>query len=352
MNTLLIYFVISLSLIAISNIWNIHKIFIFIVVGIGVLSFFYAPSEDADLYRHYESIEFYGEMGLDWVLKNRCDLNPLSSLLLYVFSFFNDPRFFASFSTIITYGFTFMLLYRVSIFYSLSKNTIFILSAFLLLNWNFLLVVSNCRIFMLYAIIAYFFYMEYIEGRFHKTAFVVYILSIFFHYGILLIVVPRIFMYLYKPTSKMVYFWIFILILLFIYKGNTILQSFWVDLVLKKVEGYEQYTTFGILQYLNSLFCIITCCICIIGGEYPIYPNKKYLILFWINIFMILFQITNYQVVYRESNIIASLSVVPFSQLMYNETNKEMLKIVLIVQSIMTFVYYLCFVYQTIEFNF
>lgn len=352
MIVLFLFFVIALVLIYFSNIWNIHKIFIFIVVAISVLSFFYLPPETADLYRHYETIEFYGEMGLKWVLENQCDINPLTSLLLYIFSFLDEPRFYASFTTIITYGFSFMLLYKVSMFYSLTKNSILLLSAFILINYNYLMTVSNNRIFMLYAIVSYFFYMDFIEERFHKTAFCVYILSVFFHYGIILVVVPRLFMYFYKPASKRVYFYFLVLLILFIYKGELILQSFWLDLVADKVDGYKHYTTFGILQYSNSLFCIITCCTCIILGKYPIYQNSKYQILFWLILSILLFNSTNYQVVYRGSNLITSLSIVPFAQMMYDDTKQELLKIVLAIQCVITLAYYLFYEYQFVDFKF
>ena len=158
---LLLFYLFSLLLLASSSRRTIPYVFVLIVIGLSVVSFFYTPLETSDLYRHHENIVLYGEMGFDWVLENRLNINPLSHLLYYVFSFLGEPRLYASFSIFITYGFIFLLLHRLSIFYGLSKKSIFLLSTFLLLNWNYLMVVSNCRIFMLYSIIAYFYYMEF-----------------------------------------------------------------------------------------------------------------------------------------------------------------------------------------------
>ena len=131
---------------------HIRIVFFLIVSCISMLSFFVEPSDTWDLYRHYETIGLYGDMGLDWVLANRIDDNPLTALYLFVFSYLNDPRFFALCTIFITYGFVFMLLHEVIKDYNLSRKTIAWISLYLLSNWNYLLVVSNCRIFMLYSV--------------------------------------------------------------------------------------------------------------------------------------------------------------------------------------------------------
>lgn len=348
---LLLFYIVSLSLVAFSSKRDIPRIFMVIVASLGVLSFFYTPNEEADLYRHYENIVFYGEMGLEWVLENRTHINPLTSLLLYSFSLFDEPRMFASFSVLVTYGFSFALIYKVSKFYSLSQSKIFFLSAFVLLNWNYLLVVSNCRIFMLYAILAYYFYMEFIEDRCHKSAIVVYLASVLFHYGILLILVPRLFLYLYNQNNKFFYVLLLVMLVLSVTFADSLYQIVLFKSMLEMAEAYEDYKTFGVLQYLNSILCIVVCCLSCIVHRARLSENKEFQYLFWLIILLILFQITNFQVVYRESNVIASLSVVLFAQII-KLGNHNFMRTILSTQCFITFMYYLWFVYSYMEFKF
>lgn len=351
MMVLFLFYTLSLLLIAVSNTRSQSKFFFLIVLGISIISFFYAPTESADLYKIFANIECYGDVGLDWILENRANLNPLTHLLLYGFSFVGEPRLFTSFCAFITYGFSFLLLYRASRFFSLNKTEIVLLMMFLLFNWNYLLVVSNCRIFMLYAIVAYFFYMEFVEDRSHKTALVVYLASILFHYGILLVVLPRLLLYFYKPTNKMVYLLAVIVVIFFMYNGGSNYERIFFDSVLDKVEGYKDYKTFGKWQFLNSLVVVLMCCFYAIKKRFYLIDIKRFSLLFWLITILIFLQISNFQIIYRESNLIVSLSVVLFSMILSKNKDYTMLQIIAL-QSIISLVYSFIYVYLHIDFIF
>ena len=351
MTILFLFYIFSLFLTAISCKRNLLKIFGLITLCISVISFFYVPTESADLYWHFANIELYGNMGLEWVLENRCNLNPLTSLLFFAFSFVGEPHLFTSFCTFITYGFSLLLLYRASKFYSLNKSVIVLLTMFLLFNWNYLLVASNCRIFMLYAVIAYFFYMEFVEDRLHKTALVVYLLSVLFHYGILLVVIPRLILYLYKPANKIVYLCAILIVVYFAYFGIPKYQAIFIDSVLDKVEGYKEYKVFGKWQFLNSLLCVVLCCFYALKKRAQLIAIKRFCVLFWLIIFLIFLQLSNYQVIYRESNLVASLSIVIFSHILSRNNDKIMRQIIGL-QSIITIVYSFVYVYPHMDFIF
>lgn len=351
MIVLFLFYVLSVLFTIVSNHRNLSKVFFLIVVCISTISFFYAPTESADLYRHFANIEFYGDMGLDWVLENRINLNPLTHLLFYVFSFIGEPRLFTSFCTFITYGFSFLLLYRVSNFYSLNKSTIVLLTIFLLFNWNYLLVASNCRIFMLYAIIAYFFYMEFVEDRFHKSALVVYFASILFHYGILLVVIPRFLLYLYKPTNKIVYLWAILIVIFFAYKGVSSYEAIFLDSVSDRVESYNDYKVFGKWQFFNSLIVVLLSSFYVIRKKSYLIDIKRFSLLFWFIEALIFLQISNFQVIYRESNLIVSLSIVFFSRIL-SSNNDHVMRQIIGMQSIISIVYSFVYVYSYMDFIF
>jgi len=351
MSSLVLFYILSLFLTAVCNKHNLRMVYFVITIWVSVLSFFYEPSESADLTRHIETIKFYGDIGLDWVIENRLNLNPLTHLLFYAFSFIKEPRFFSCFCTFVTYGFSLLLLYRASRFYSLSKSTIVILTMFLLFNWNYLLVAGSCRVFMLYAIVAYFFYMEFVEDRYHKLAILVYLASVLFHYGILLVLIPRLILYLYKPANKKVYLWAFFIVAYFVYNGVSNYEAILFESILDKSESYKNYNVFGIWQFLNSLICVLVCCFCAIKGRSLLVEIKRFYILFWIIVVIIFLYLSNFQVIYRESNLIATLSVVLFSHILKSH-NDQTMKTIIGLQSIVSLIYSLVYVYSGIDFKF
>ena len=351
MTILIFFYIISLFIIILSRKSHLAIAYRFIVISLSVISYFYVPTESADLYRHFESIEFYGEMGLSWVLENECHLNPLSSLLFYLFSILGTPQLFTSFAVLVTYGFTMMLLYRVSKYYSLNKGIITLLSLFLLCNWNYLLVASNCRIFMLYAIIAFFFYIEFIEDRLHKTAFFVYIAAIFYHYGILLVLIPRFILYLYKPKNKILYLIIPVILSYIAYKDISSFGLIFFDAVYDKVKQYQDYRVFGIWQFLNSLVCVIVCCFYALTKRSHLHNIKRYLLLFWLVVIPIFLQMSNFQVIYRESNFVASIAIVLFAHVFSNISDPSM-KLIITIQSIVSILYSFMYVYPYMDFIF
>lgn len=350
MSILFAFYIISLLITIVSSKRSLPIAYTFIVLFLSIISFFYVPSETADLYRLFEAIEFYGDMGLEWVLENECNLNPLTSLFLYSFSYIGDLRFFTSFIVFVTYGFSFLLLYRVTKFYSLKKPIIILLTMFLLFNWNYLLVASNCRIFMLYAIIAFLFYMEFIEDKLHKTAFFVYIAALLFHYGILLVLIPRFLLYLYKPTNKKIYLVVLIMFSLLAYKGMSYLSLFY-GALLDRIQGYQDYKVFGVWQFLNSLVCVLVCCFYALYKRVKLYDIKKFCILFWLIIIPIFLQLSNFQVIYRESNFVASLSVVLFSHI-FSKSQSSLMQMVIGIQAIASILYSFVYVYSHIDFIF
>ena len=351
MIVLWLFYTISVLLTYWSNKRNLKILFVFIVALISAISFFYVPSESADLSRHFETIVLYGDMGLEWVTQNRFDINPLTSLLFYAFSFIGDLRWFISFSAFVTYGFTFLLIYKISRYYQLKSSTVALLTMFVLYNWNYLMVVSNCRIFMLYAIIAYLFYEEFIEDRRHKTALIIYLASILFHYGILLVLIPRFFLYLYKPQNKSIYLWMAVVGALLLYLGVSNYQAILFDSISEKVEGYKQYNVFGTWQFLNSLVCILLCCYYSFKNRRLVLEINKYNIAYWLIVLLIFLQISNFQVIYRESNLVASLAIVFFAISLKKEQSNSM-KHVIAIQSVFSLVYSFVYVYPHMNFNF
>ena len=332
---------------------HIRIVFFLIVSCISMLSFFVEPSDTWDLYRHYETIGLYGDMGLDWVLANRIDDNPLTALYLFVFSYLNDPRFFALCTIFITYGFVFMLLHEVIKDYNLSRKTIAWISLYLLSNWNYLLVVSNCRIFMLYSIIAYLFYMELVKDRFHALSLVVYIAACFFHYGIILVLIARLVIYAKRFVRGDIALVLLSIVLLSSYNyllpllGSISLTNTIED----KIIAYQGYKVFGTLQYVSSLANIILVACIFAYSRWKELDKSNFSLIAIITLAIIFMQVANYQIIIRETCLVASFALVPTIPL-FAKYRSHLLISLFKVESIVILLYRCWYEYALLNYNF
>lgn len=328
-------------------------VFSLVVLALSALSFFVAPSESWDLFRHYETIELYGDQGLDWVIAFRLDQNPLTALYLYSFSFLSDTRFFAFVTILITYGFTFLLLYEAKKDYNLNRNSVAWLSFYLLSNWNYLLVTSNCRIFMLYAIVAYFFYMELVRDRHHVIAPIVYVASCFFHYGIVIVLVARFVLYLqsFVKNSVMLTFILFLFIATYSYLLPMLSSYSLVETIESKIESYQAYNVFGTLQYASSLANIILVAFIFALTKMKDIVNTKFTTVSIFTLLIIATQITNYQIIIRETCIVSSFAIVPLIAIICEKKHQTIISAVKF-ESIIMLAYRCWYEYTVLDYNF
>lgn len=327
--------------------------FFIIVSIISALSFFVDPNETWDLFRHYQSIELYGDMGLDWIIANRLDDNPLTSLYLYCFSYLSDPRFFVFCTIFITYGFTFKLLFEITKDYNLGRKSIAWITLYLLSNWNYLLVVSNCRIFMLYAIIAYLFYMELVKDKYHVLSLVVYIAACFFHYGIVIVLIARLVLYTHKFIKSDIALIIISIILFSSYSyilpllgSNTLINT-----IEEKIIAYQEYKVFGTLQYISSLANILLVAVIFAYSHWKEANKTDFSLISIISIFIIFLQITNYQIIIRETCLLASFVIIPAAALFTNNYPRNLITLFKL-ESIAILVYRCWYEYALLNYTF
>lgn len=335
---------------------------ILFILVLSWLSYYVLPGKSWDLYRHLETIELYKDVGLDWVIKNRMDLNLLTHLYLYLFTFV-DGRLFPATTVFISYFIPILLIYKCAKRFELSQVSVFVITFFFISNLNYLLVVSNCRMYILYALFAYFLYMELIEKKYKIGAWIFYLAAPLFHYGILPLVGCRLVLLLRKKyiiSDKVILVSLFLLsvgyIFILPYLGTTGMLS----AIGSKVSGYQGYKVFGKWQYMNSMTCLIM--IFIIA--YLVYKQYKYhgeygAFLFYIVCLSIFLagQLSNYQLIYRSSNFYSMFAVVPFALMQSTSDVKvikyrEILGLGIVLQSVYSFIYNFVYVYNTVSFDF
>ena len=359
MQALLFLFVVYFALFTVFPLLRRKTYLIYSIAFIAVLSWlsFNVNTNPAwDVYRHLETIKLYKHVGINWVLENRMDLNPLTHLYFYLFTF-TDGRYFPATTVFITYFIPFYLVYKSANRYNLSQTNVFIITFFLVSNLNYLLVVSNCRLYLLYALFAYFIYMELVETKFKIASWIFYFLAPFFHYGILPLICCRLILLFRKRYIVSDSVIIAILLLLsigYMYFLPLLNSSTMLDSVGDKLSNYQQYTVFGTWQYINSISCImLVSYITYLCYKFSI--NNSFIFFVVCLAVFLIGQLSSYQLIYRSSNFYAMIAVVPFAFIQNNESRLMKYRYIIIYailfQSIYSFIYNFIYVYNRISFN-
>lgn len=347
-----------------------YKFYLFMFLCVLVYyAYHFDVTTGADLYRRYQEMELYNKMGLDYVLENRMEINPLSALFFYWFSTFEDPQLVPAFTILVCYGSAFYILIKCSERYDLSKNQMNFLLFIFMLTFYYDQAISNVRVYICYGLISLFLYKDVIEGKFRRLAWVVYIACCFFHYAVLPFVILRGVLYIkdrVKGTDTVLYLSIAVccvfgdMIIPYLAKFGGIFLT-----LAYKSSGYENYSVFGLWQSISSLFRMIllpAMCFFINRFYNDKYSQEKKLMFYLVSVsIMLFFMISNYQLIFRTPNFMQYLAMVPISVLLkMNEEQKNQanihlysaLKIGLIIMAAYTFAYQAVFIHPNVNFVF
>lgn len=130
-------------------------------------------------------------------------------------------------------------------------------------NFNYFYVIGNTRIYICFAVLAYFMYVDIVEKKYRIFCFLVYAALCYFHYGILPFVLIRIVLLLIKKTSPIVKKAFIVILPVLIFAANKIAIALGsasdglLGTVEKKVSGYSDYEVFGIWQFSMSIIRLV-----------------------------------------------------------------------------------------------
>lgn len=360
---------------------HLKMYFAFVTLALSALAYFVVPLPTTDLYRYTDMIGYFREMGWSWAINRYGSSNPMAIVFLYGVSLLNNDRLLPAITVIITYGFSLALLYKASKRFNAKYSDTLVAFVFLMLNLNFCYIVGVVRIYIAYAVLAYFFYVDLVEKKHRPLCFVIYAMLCYFHYAIMVFILLRI---LYIFTSKLKGALAMILtaaVPAILYIGYWFVDRFTgnsslLGLVSDKIEGYKQYETFGIWQFLASVarigvFVIICITAVILFSELKkryikkdlvsktkeaIVINRFTVFCMYITLSVVPF-INNYQYVLRTPYFVQMLISVPllFSLIHMRSINKKYynaLSAFIFAESVIHFAYLLVYVYRTMEFSF
>ncbi len=363
------------------------KLFYFLTtVILSSLAYFVVATENSDLGRYYNMMEYMRSMGFEWSVDNYGSTNPLAFMFFYCISLVNNDALLPAIAVFTTYGFSFAVLHKASKRFNASVTDVNIALIFLMLNMNFYYILSVIRLYMAFAIMAYFLYVDIVEKKHRVLCFSVYFILCYFHYAMLVFLLLRLILIFTRKFKGSMSAVVTVLVPLIIFGGYKFLEAFTgggtlLGLASDRLLGYQEYETFGIWQFAASmirsalfvLLCLAGIWICsewkrfelrkstdpqvVIEQITPIKRNNDYIIYALYTTFTVFIFITNYQFVLRTPYFVQiMMSFVLLMILMklqqYNFRYYTAVRSIIVIESLAHFAYLLLYVYRSMYFAF
>lgn len=256
------------------------KFYILATAILSLLSYFVIATENMDLYRYIRIMEYIRAMGFDWGMDTYGPSNPLAFIFFYGISLFENDAILPAVAVAITYGFSFALLYKASKRLNASTMDTYIALVFFMLNMNYCYVIDVVRIYMAFAIMAYFLYMDIVEKKHRIFCFVVYAALCYFHYAMMVFVILRVILIITRRFKGVLAAIVSLLVPVVVFVAYKFVEGFSGESLLfsvanDKLLGYKDYTVFGVWQFAASMIrCALFVALCLLA--FWLCSNWKY----------------------------------------------------------------------------
>lgn len=169
------------------------------------LAWFTKPDYTMDLYRAYGQLDLFRQISFGKAYSYYGASNPLTLVYYYALArICPENGLLPALTVFIVYGFSFALLYKAAMRFDSTKKEMNMALLFFMANFNYFYVIDNTRIYICFAVLAYFMYVDIVEKKHRIFCFLVYAALCYFHYGILPFVLIRIVLLLIQKTSPIV----------------------------------------------------------------------------------------------------------------------------------------------------
>lgn len=274
-------------------------------IFMAIMAFNMDVHPSSDLNRYYYYLDFFREMTWSecWLFSIVSN-NPIHYISLLLCSRLPNNQLYTAIITFIDYFLIIKLIGNVCDDRALNKRYYLSSILFVLLNLNFFLVSNVIRIFLVFVVFFYCLYEESVRKRHKVICWIVYVVLVFYHYAMILLVVARIFAAFMKSTLTRRGFAYKIFIVLLAIAGCIILfRTSLGGYITDKIIDYSDYSVRGTWQTIMGTIQFI-----MVGTMLFFAPNdlelgiKSYKLtivaLFIIN----LLSLNNYQMILRFGN--------------------------------------------------
>lgn len=257
-----------------------QKFYILATAILSLLSYFVIATENMDLFRYIRIMEYIRTMGFDWGMDTYGPSNPLAFIFFYGISLFENDAILPAVAVATTYGFSFALLYKASKRLNASTMDTYIALVFFMLNMNYCYVIDVVRIYMAFAIMAYFLYMDIVEKKHRIFCFVVYAALCYFHYAMMVFVILRVILIITRRFKGVLAAIVSLLVPVVVFVAYKFVEGFSGESLLfsvanDKLLGHKDYTVFGVWQFAASMIrCALFVALCLLA--FWLCSNWKY----------------------------------------------------------------------------
>lgn len=330
-----VFFITWISIFALSVLFskkNFKWVLLFSVLSFAFLAYNMKLTPNMDVTRILNSMQYWYRNDFQWFIENKLVTDPVSNLYFYMLGLLGDEHLIPAVSVTITYGFSMALLWKCFCRFNLKHTDMVFLLFVVLGNITFFYVASNMRIYMCYAIIAYFTYTELIENKNHVLAPVFYVICIFFHYACVPFVLFRYLAGRYKKFNLRVILGVCVLLVIFSQLEN-ILNLLHVSggllyTIQYKVKRYSTYDTFGPEYFLNSIIkalgFITLLAMTILSSKRYSERACKMVYFAFLTAILYIVMMSNYQMVIRLPSMLAMI-IIPVFSILSSESDKQSL---------------------------
>lgn len=305
------------------------KIYFFIVALIlATIAFFFQPSADMDLYKHYQTIDYFKIHGWDYVKTTYIFKTlPIYGVYFYLISLLPVKEFLPAVTVFITYFLSFNLIYKISRDNNIKKSYIMITFSFFILGTDYLSVISGIRNMLAFSIFVYFLYIDLVEKKHKLLCFLIYIALCALHDSVIILVLFRIIVCIYNRFTRItlmlaLVFWTFFLdsILNIV---NLFTGSYFIKITEKVGFYYIGILDYNLRTVLFELLCLILLTLIFISYHQEnrnknYYPSKYWHYIF-ITIAFTLGSIKQYELFLRMTGFIMYAS--PYYIMMFLDSN-------------------------------
>ena len=246
-------------LVAFSKI-NLKSLFRFYIASLCVMAFFYTPYETADLYRIFETMEWYSDMSFGdffstFVLTSS---SPLPRVLYWFIGQFGINGLLPAVSCAISYSLIFSVVLKTQEKYSISRTNVALTLLLLMSSSMYISVVGGIRMMLSMSLVVFCFFRETVERKFKWYHVLLYIIAVFTHNMAFVIVAIRIISALFdkrnKNTNIILSFCAIVMAILMFWRFNYIILD-----VLSNVSHYLGGDTYSdAWEYLmGALFALL-----------------------------------------------------------------------------------------------
>lgn len=161
-------------------------------LSLGLLAYNYKPTIAGDLYRHYIMLEEFKMYGFNYILKTHYFRDtPTFAVYAYLISLLSKKEFLPMITTFIVYFLPFQVINKICLKYKIRKNYRFISLFFLMSTLSYLSVIGGIRNMLAFSIFSFYMYEELYEKRNKKICYLGYLISLFIHSSVIILLVIK-----------------------------------------------------------------------------------------------------------------------------------------------------------------